>query len=92
MITFIKPEKLNGEQLRNELNAAGVEISLDSTSVAIGENETLLLDIKQTDEAKALPIVTAHFGVDTPKEITVTEKLASVGLSIEELKAALGSN
>ena len=48
MITFTKPEKLNGEQLRNELNAAGVEISLDSTSVAIGENETLLLDIKQT--------------------------------------------
>ena len=89
MITFTKPANLNGEQLRSELKAAGIVISTDSIAVAIGENDTLLLDIKKTDEAKALPIVTAHVGIDTPKEMTVTEKLAFVGLSVEELKAAL---
>jgi hypothetical protein len=89
MITFNKPAKLNGEQLRKELNAAGVAISADSSAVAIGENETLVLDIKQADETKASAIVSAHVGIDTPKEMTVAEKLAFVDLSLEELKAAL---
>jgi len=89
MITFTKPANLNGEQLRAELKAASVAISSDSTAVAIGENDTLLLDIKKTDETKALPIVSAHVGIDTPKEMTVAEKLAFVDLSLEELKAAL---
>lgn len=89
MITFNKPTKLNGEQLRTELRAAGVEISSDSVAVAIGENETLVLDIKKADEAKALPIVNAHVGIDTPKEMSVAEKLAFVDLSLDELKAAL---
>jgi hypothetical protein len=89
MITFNKPTSLNGEQLRQELIAAGVAISTDSSAVAIGENDTLSLDIKKADEAKALPIVTAHNGIDTPKEMTVAEKLAFVNLSLDELKAAL---
>jgi hypothetical protein len=92
MISFIKPINLNGEQLRQELKNAEVEISSDSLSVAIDSNEMLLLDIKQEDETKALSVVNAHNGIDTPKEPTVAYKLASVGLSIEELKSALGGN
>lgn len=89
MITFNKPTNLNGEQLRQELIAAGVTISSDSSAVEIGENDILLLDIKKADEAKALPVVAAHAGIDTPRELTVAEKLAFVNLSLEELKAAL---
>ncbi len=40
---------------------------------------------------KAQELLDAH-NPPTPTEPTITDKLASVGLSIEELKAALGGN
>lgn len=87
MITFTKPKNLNGEELLNELNAAGVKITqppyLDGESV-------LSLDIDAKDEDKAKSVVAAHNGNMIPKEPTIDEKLASVGLSIVDLKAALG--
>jgi hypothetical protein len=42
-------------------------------------------------EAELLAAFEAH-NPPAPTEPTITEKLASVGLSIEELKAALGGN
>jgi hypothetical protein len=49
------------------------------------------LDIKQTQPT--LEELEAEIANPTPQpEPTIAEKLASVGLSIEELKAALGSN
>ena len=42
-------------------------------------------------EVELLAAFAAH-NPTPPSEPTVTEKLASVGLSIEELKAALGGN
>ena len=86
MIKFIKPSNLNGGELLQELNAAGV---LVTTNPMIDGNDCLWLDIAKTDEAKAKPIVTAHNGTVIPPEQTIADKLASVGLSIEELKAAL---
>ncbi len=86
MIIFTKPKKLNGIQLREELRDAGVEID-DGRSVVIIGNE-LHLDILETDKEKAEEIVSKHIGID--KEITIEEKLASVGLSLPDLKAALG--
>jgi hypothetical protein len=90
MITFNKPLSLNGEQLRKELNDAGIVISDNSEAVSIDENDLLVLDIKDTDKIKAEAIVAAHNGTQTPREFTVNEKLASVGLSLDDLKAALG--
>jgi hypothetical protein len=42
-------------------------------------------------QAQADAFIEAH-SVPKPQQPTVAEKLASVGLSIEELKAALGGN
>jgi hypothetical protein len=46
----------------------------------------------QQDEAKAAAVIAAHNGTTVAPEQTIEDKLASVGLSIEELKAALGGN
>ena len=91
MITFNKPENLNGTELRDELNASGILISYDEFSVEV-DNNVLLLDILESDKEKATPIVAAHNGTTVAPEPTIADKLASVGLSLEELKAALGGN
>lgn len=87
MISFTKPKNLNGSELLDELNAAGVQITqppyLDGESV-------LWLDIDAKDEDKAKPVLAAHNGSIIPKEATIDEKLASVDLTIVDLKAALG--
>ena len=86
MIQFTKPTNLNGAELLAELNAAGVTI--DKSPVIEGDG-SFWLDVKKSDEAKAKPIVAAHNGTIVPAELSVADKLASVGLSIEDLKAAL---
>jgi hypothetical protein len=90
MATFTKPTHLNGAELRTELRSQGIEISDDSNAVKINENGLLILDIKAKDETKANAIVAAHNGTTIAPEPTISQKLASVGLSIDELKAALG--
>jgi hypothetical protein len=92
MISFTKPVNLNGTELRAELNAGGVAISDSPDVMVVDGNGNLLLDISESDTAKATPIVAAHNGTTVASEPTVADKLASVGLSIEELKAALGGN
>jgi len=92
MIQFMKPENLNGAELRDELNANGVAISDDPFSVKLEGDGFLWLDIAEADKAKATPIVAAHNGTTIAPEPTIAEKLASVGLSLEELRTALGSN
>ena len=87
MITFNKPANLNGAELLAELAAASVVVAGLPVDDAQGN---LLLDIKKADEAKATPIVAAHNGTIVAPEPTVADKLASVGLSIEDLRAALG--
>ena len=87
MIQFTKPTNLNGAELLAELNAGGVAITEPPVLDGLG---ILWLDIKNTDEAKAKPIVAAHNGTIVAPEPTIADKLASVGLSIEDLKAALG--
>lgn len=87
MIKFNKPDKLNGEQLRNELIAVGVIIN-SSPQV---EGNDLYLDIVAKDETKAKKIVDNHIGVDIIKpELTFEEKLENLGLDLEDLKTALG--
>lgn len=87
MITFNKPANLNGAELLAELAAASVVVAGLPVDDAQGN---LLLDIKKADEAKATPIVAAHNGTTVAPQPTVADKLASVGLSIEDLRAALG--
>ena len=92
MISFTKPVNLNGKELRDELNAGGVAISNSPDVMVVDGNGNLLLDISESDTAKATLIVVAHNGTTVAPEPTVEQKLASVGLSLEELREALGSN
>jgi hypothetical protein len=87
MIKFDKPTNLNGSELMAELNAAGVKIT---EAPAIDGNGDFWLDIAAKDKAKAEPVVAAHNGTIVAPELSVADKLASVGLNVEDLKAALG--
>jgi len=90
MINFDKPLNFDGVQLCEELEAEGVSIN-KNTSPLIDGNGHFWLDIDPADTQKAQDVLNKH----TPKprpEPTVAEKLASVGLSLDELKAALGGN
>ena len=87
MIQFTKPENLNGAELLAELNAAGVAITQSPIIDGAGD---FWLDIAEADKAKATPIVAAHNGTTVAPEQTIEDKLASVGLSVSGLKAALG--
>ena len=90
MIKFNKPKNLNGFELRNELNNAGIKINYGGSEVAIDEDGNFWLDISESDKVKAGSIVAAHNGTVIASEPTVVQKLASVGLSIDDLKDALG--
>jgi hypothetical protein len=85
MILFTKPQNLNGAELLDELKAAGI---IAQTPMVDGDN--FWLDLKKSDEAKAKPIIAAHNGTMIAPELSITQKLASVGVTIPDLKAALG--
>jgi hypothetical protein len=90
MKTFNKPQNLNGEELKEELRNAGVEIAATDSSVQLNGDGLLVLEIKDSDEEKAASVVAAHNGTTIAAEPTIEEKLLSVGLTVEDLKAALG--
>ena len=90
MIKFNRPTNLNGGELREQLNAAGVKISDDPSSVKEDAEGNLWLDIANKDESKAKSVVEAHNGTTIAPEPTVADKLANAGLTVEDLKAALG--
>lgn len=90
MVKFEKPVNLNGTELREELRAAGVAITDKFESVMVDGAGVLLLDIKESDAIKAAKVVGDHDGTTKVPELSVDEKLASVGLNVDDLKAALG--
>jgi len=90
MIKFNKPHNLNGKELRDELNSAGVEIGYLGREILVDGNDDLWLDIAEANKTKAKSIVTAHNGTTVGAEPTIEEKLASVGLNLDDLKSALG--
>ena len=87
MIKFNKPVNLNGTELLAELNAAGVLIEQSPT---VDGNDNLWLEIADKDKIKAETVVNAHNGTTVAPEPTIADKLASIGLSLDDLKDALG--
>jgi len=61
MVLFDIPNNLNGAELRQELNAAGVAISDVLTAVRIYEG-ALVLEIADKDKKAAQAVVAAHNG------------------------------
>jgi hypothetical protein len=89
MLKFTKPVKLNGEQLINELNAAGVKI----TEIPfLDGNGDLWLDVAEKDKEKAESIVAAHVGIDQElqKQAARAEILNRLGLTADEAAILLG--
>lgn len=87
MIQFNKPANLNGAELVAELQIAGVTI--DSVPLLDADGK-LWLDINSKDVSKAENVIAAHNGTIIAPEPSVADKLASVGLNLNDLKAALG--
>ena len=88
MIKFTLPKPFDGVQFCNELKTVGVPINRE-TSPMVDGNGDFWLDIDAKDTAKAQEVLDAHIPKPRP-EPTIEDKLASVGLSLNDLKAALG--
>ncbi len=92
MIKFNKPTNLNGYELRNELNNAGIKINYGGSEVAIDEDGDFWLDVNSKDKSKVEAIVSAHNGTIIAPDLS-TEKQAildRIGLTADELKTILG--
>lgn len=76
-------KKINLAQLDAELNAGG--LNMDSLN---GEHTISAIDEKITD-AQLKAAIDAHVAQADP-EPSIVQKLASVGVSVDDLKAALG--
>jgi hypothetical protein len=90
VIKFNKPKNLNGAELLDELSAIGIVLDKLNQAPLVDEAGDLWLDVELKDESKVAQIVAAHDGTVIAPEPTVEEKLASVGLKLDDLKAALG--
>jgi hypothetical protein len=86
MEQFIKPANLNGEELINELNAAGVAIvkppSLDGEGI-------LWLEIKSDDKSKAKKVVAEHNGTTQAPDRSAEKAALLEKLGITSEEAAL---
>ena len=90
MIQFDRPKNLNGAELLQELITAGINISEDKSSMLDNGEGSLLLDISDADKSAAATIVKNHNGTMIAPEQSLDDKLAIVGLTIADLKTALG--
>lgn len=86
MIKFVKPRNLNGAQLLDELKTVGIIVN---GIPLIDGNDEFWLGIDAKDSDKAQEVLNTHIPKPRP-ELTVEEKLASVGLNLDNLKQALG--
>jgi hypothetical protein len=86
---FDLPKKFNGTTLRNELAEHQIYLAAEKSAITISENN-LFLEIDEKDSDKVIEVLKNHNGNDIVIETTIEQKLASVGLSIADLKSALG--
>ncbi len=60
MISFVKPINLNGTELRQELNAVGITITDEPTTIKTTADNLIWLDIAESDAEAAETIVAAQ--------------------------------
>ena len=84
MKTFTKPENLNGAELITQLAAVGIIVD------KVFDNADGTIGFDTNNESAAATVVAAHNGTTVAPEPTIEDKLASVGLSLSDLKTALG--
>ena len=84
MKSFTIPAKLNGKQLRAEIEQAGIKIN-DFPTIT---DDQLFLDISDTDFDKVQKIVENHQGQNEPDyRQSALAKLAALGLTEDEIAA-----
>lgn len=83
MLSFDIPQKLNGEQLLEELKAAGID-----SDIPVITDGKLWLSVKSSQKTQTAEIVAAHIGVD--RIPTIQDKLTAAGIDLDELRVALG--
>ncbi len=90
MIKFDKPTNLNGAELIDELNVAGVNVK----NRPLDDGFNLWLDINSKDEAKTKAIVDAHNGTTIAPDLSAQRQaiLDRLGLTAEEAQLLLGGN
>jgi len=76
-------KKINLAQLDAELNANGLNM------LSFEEEHTITAIHEKITDAQLKAAIDAHVAQEDP-EPSLTEKLASIGLSVDDLKAALG--
>ena len=81
---FNRPVNLNGTELIAELAGEGLIVS------KIIDNSDGTIEFLVDDFEAAKKIVANHNGTIKAPEPTIEEKLQSVGLSIDDLRTALG--
>lgn len=86
MIKFIRPTNFNGADLEAELLIKGIK--LQSLPEVIGDD--LFLAIDESESTVAAEVVKNHNGTIVAPEQTITEKLASLGINLQDIKTALG--
>ena len=86
MIKVTRPKNLNGAELIAELSAKGVLIT---QSPMVDGNGDLFLQIAESDLEAAEQVLAKHNGTQIAPQTTIAQKLSSLGISIDDLKAAL---
>ena len=87
MIQFTTPKNLNGAELIKELNDNGIEVI---GKPFLDGNNDLWLDINESNKTKAKSIVAKHNGTTVAPDPSIQDKLAGAGITLDELKVALG--
>ena len=90
MIKFNKPTNLNGAELLDELAAVGIVLDKDLQSPFIDGNGDFWLDVDISNKAQAELVLAAHNGTTIAPEPSIQDKLTNAGITLDELKVALG--
>ena len=83
MKTFTKPLNLNGAELISQLLSVGIKVD------RITQNTPDTISFETDNEELAVSVIEKHNGTTVAPQLTVADKLASVGLSIDELRVVL---
>jgi hypothetical protein len=87
MIKFNLPKDLNAEQLVNEIASKGIAID-ESVLPLVDGNQDFWLPVNEIDRTAVAKVIADHKPVFI--QPTIQDRLAAAGISIDDLKAALG--
>jgi len=89
MIKFDNINFTDGRQLLEDLSVQGIILDINTQSPLIDGEGYLWLDVSEEQRQQVQNVLNAHVPQAAP-EPTIADKLAAAGLTVEELKEALG--